>query len=100
MRRNKVIRLVLALSIASALYAADVVSAVHGTVEKVDSATRTIVVKTADGTEHTFHYVGRTVVHGADISADAAKDSWHGVTKGRKSWLTTPSAARKKLRSK
>jgi hypothetical protein len=30
----------------------------------------------------TFHYVGRTVVHGADISADAAKGSWHGVTKG------------------
>jgi hypothetical protein len=82
MRMNKVIRMVLALSIASAVYAADGVSAVHGTVEKVDSATRTIVVKTADGTEHTFHYVGRTVVHGADISADAAKDSWHGVAKG------------------
>jgi hypothetical protein len=82
MRMNKVIRIVLAVSIASAVCAADVVSAVHGTIEKVDSATRTIVVKTADGTEHSFHYVGRTVVHGADISADAAKDSWHGVTKG------------------
>jgi hypothetical protein len=39
-------------------------------------------VKTADGTEHTFHYVDRTAVHRADASADAAKDSWHGVTKG------------------
>jgi hypothetical protein len=39
MRMNKAIRIVLALSIASAVYAADVVvSAVHGTVEKVDSA--------------------------------------------------------------
>jgi hypothetical protein len=80
---NKALRVILALSLASAVYAADdVVSAVHGTVEKVDSAGKTIVVKTADGTEHTFHYVGRTVVHGADASADAAKDSWHGLTKG------------------
>jgi hypothetical protein len=83
MRMNKAIRIALALSIASAVYAADVVvSAAHGTVEKVDSASKTIVVKTADGTEHTFHYVDRTAVHGADASADAAKDSWHGVTKG------------------
>jgi hypothetical protein len=67
---------------ASAVYAADVVSAADGTVEKVNSAGRTIVVKAADGTEHTFHYVDRTAVHGADASADAAKDSWHGVTKG------------------
>ncbi len=80
---NKVAGLVLAVSLTSAVYAADVVvSAVHGTVEKVDSTSRTIVVKTADRTEHTFHYVDRTAVHGADISADAAKDSWHGVTKG------------------
>ena len=80
---KKALRVILALSLASAIYAADdVVSAVHGTVEKVDSAGKTIVVKTADGTEHTFHYVGRTIVHGADASADAAKDSWHGLTKG------------------
>lgn len=80
---KKALRVILALSLASVIYAADGVgNAVHGTVEKIDSAGKTIVVKTADGTEHTFHYVGRTIVHGADASADAAKDSWHGLTKG------------------
>ena len=40
---------VLALLLVSAVYAAqDVVSAVHGTIKKVDSATKTIVVKIAD----------------------------------------------------
>ncbi len=47
----------------SAAYAADdVVSAVHGTVTSVDTAGKTIVVKSADGTEHTVHYVDTTVV--------------------------------------
>ncbi len=43
---------------ATALVAQDVVSAVSGTVTKVDSATKTVVVKSADGTEHTFHFIG------------------------------------------
>jgi hypothetical protein len=77
------LRAVLALSIASVVYAAgDVVSALHGTIDKVDSASKTVVVKTADGTEHTFHFVDTTAVHGADATAGAAKDSWHGMTKG------------------
>jgi len=37
---------------AVACAAQDVVSAVHGTISKLDSATRTAVVKTKDGTEH------------------------------------------------
>ena len=45
---------------AAALVAQDVVSAVSGSVKKVDAATKTVVVKTADGTEHTFHFVERT----------------------------------------
>jgi hypothetical protein len=77
------LRIALALSLVSLGYAADdVVSAVHGTVEKVDAAGHTIVVKTGDGTEHSLHFVKETTVHGADASADAAKDSWHGVTEG------------------
>lgn len=80
---NTMIRVVLALSLASVAYAADdVVSAVHGTVEKVDSGAHIIVVKTADGTEHSFHFLDKTTVHAADASAGTAKDSWHGVTKG------------------
>jgi hypothetical protein len=66
-----------------AVYAADdVVSAVHGTVTKVDAGAKTIVVKTADGTEHTIHYVDKTTVKGADATAAAAKDSYKGIKEG------------------
>jgi hypothetical protein len=60
----------------------DVVSAVHGTVTKVDSGTKTIVVKSKDGTEHTIHYADKTVVHGADATTTGAKDSYKGVKEG------------------
>jgi hypothetical protein len=60
----------------------DVVTAVHGTITKVDEATKTILVKTADGTEHTFHFVAKTTVHGARATATGAKDSFHGLTEG------------------
>jgi hypothetical protein len=60
----------------------DVVIAVHGTITKVDSAAKTIAVKTADGTEHTFHFIGTTTVHGAQATATGAKDAFHGLTEG------------------
>jgi hypothetical protein len=70
----------LALMLVATVYAAeDVVTAIHGTITKVDSTTKTIVVKTADGTEHTLHFAAATTVHGADASA---KDSWHGLKEG------------------
>ena len=75
------ILVMLFLSLA-AVAADDVVSAVSGTVKKVDSVTKTIVVKTADGAERTFHFVGRTTVHGAEKTGDAAKDAFHGVKEG------------------
>jgi hypothetical protein len=75
--------LVFALLLATTLYAADdVVTAVHGTISKIDSGTKTVAVKTADGTEHSLHFVAKTTVHGADASAAAAKDSWHGLKEG------------------
>jgi arginine repressor len=67
---------------ATAVIAQDVVSAVSGTVKKVDAGTKTVVVKTADGTEHTFHFVERTSVQGADATAAGAKDAFHGVKEG------------------
>jgi hypothetical protein len=60
----------------------DVVTAVHGTVTKVDAASKTIVVKTKDGTEHTIHFVDTTTVHGGEAVGAGAKDSFHGVTEG------------------
>src|ERR1035441_10367725 len=60
-------------------FPADVVTPRHGTATNVDSATKTVVVKTADGTEHTLHFVAKTTVHGADRTA---KDTFHGVKEG------------------
>ena len=79
----RTIALVSALALSASLgFAADeAVHAVDGTVEKVDSGTKTVVVKTADGTEHTFHYVGDVTVDG---SKDAAKGTVKGVDVGSK----------------
>jgi hypothetical protein len=63
----------------SLCFAADVVTAIHGTVTKLDSGAKTIAVKTKEGTEHTVHFVGTTTVHGVDA---AATDTFKGVKKG------------------
>jgi len=73
----------LAAFFAVAVWAADdVASAVHGVVTKVDEASKTIVVKTKDGTEHTIHFVDKTAVYGADGVAAGAKDTFHGLKEG------------------
>jgi len=73
----------MATLLAFALQAADdVVSAVHGTITKLDSATKTMVVKTKDGTESTVHFVDKTAVWGADKTAAGAKDSFKGLSEG------------------
>ncbi len=65
------------------LFAADdVVTAVEGTVKKVDKGTKTVVVAAADGTEHTLHVVKKTTVHGWDATEAGAKDGMHGVKEG------------------
>jgi hypothetical protein len=53
-----------------------------GTVLKLDDGTKTIVVKLSDGTKHTFHFVERTTVHGAEDTAAGAKDAFHGLKEG------------------
>lgn len=60
----------------------DVVTAVHGTITKLDSSTKTLVVKTKDGTEHTLHFTDKTAVWGADKTAAGAKDSFKGLSEG------------------
>jgi hypothetical protein len=62
--------------------AEDVATAVTGTVKKIDAGTKTVVVKTADGTEETFHYVGKTTVHGSEATAKGAKEGLHGLKEG------------------
>jgi len=52
-----------------------------GEITKLDSASKTAVVKVADGTKHTFHFVERTTVHG---TTEAAEDTFHGLKEGSK----------------
>jgi hypothetical protein len=62
--------------------AQDVVRAVEGTVNRIDARSKTFAVKTADGAEHTFHFVGRTAVHGTNATVKGSKDAFHGLTEG------------------
>jgi len=73
---------VAALFVFAVRAADDVVSAVHGTITKLDSGTKTMVVKTKDGTEHTVHFVDKTTVRGADKTAAGAKDAFKGLSEG------------------
>jgi hypothetical protein len=55
---------------------------VAGEILKLDVAAKTVVVKTADGTSHTFHFQARTTVHGADDLAIGGKDVFRGLKEG------------------
>src|SRR6516164_11174365 len=86
--RNSAMKNVLRFLVVAALFvfavraADDVVSAVHGTVTKLDSGTKTMIVKTKDGTEHSVHFVDKTAVWGADKTAAGAKDGFKGLSEG------------------
>jgi len=70
---------IIAALLAPLSFAVEAVSAVHGTISKIDSGAKTIVVKTADGTEHTVRIVAKTTVHGTEAGA---KDAFHGLKEG------------------
>jgi len=75
--------LALAAFLAMTVLAADeVVSAVHGVITKVDEASKTIAVKSKDGTVSTIHIVDKTAVYGADKTATGAKDGFHELKEG------------------
>lgn len=75
--------LVIALASSFGLFAAeDVVTAVAGTVRVVDKGTKTVVIKVADGTDRTFHFVGRTVVHGSEAVAGGTKSGFLAMKEG------------------
>jgi hypothetical protein len=60
----------------------DVVSVLHGTVTKLDSASKTMAVKTKDGAVHTVHFMDTTAVWGADKTAAGAKEAFKGLSEG------------------
>jgi hypothetical protein len=68
--------------------AEDVVHAVSGIVKSVDKGSKTVVVKTADGTEHTIKWTDKTTVKGVDASGKAiaagSVDSYDGLKEGAK----------------
>ena len=52
----------------------DLTHMVSGVVKDVDKDTKTMVVKTADGTEHTIKYTDKTTIEGAkDAEGDVKK---------------------------
>ncbi len=53
-----------------------------GEVLKLDAATRTVVVKVADGTRHTLRFAKNTAVHGMKGTAVGAADAFHGLKEG------------------
>jgi arginine repressor len=79
---GKLGRLTLCLIAAAVICVAqDVVSIVHGTIKKVDSATKTIVVKTADGTEHAIKVTGQTTYKGTKEGFDGLKEGTEVVAR-------------------
>lgn len=59
------------------LFAKDVFHDVKGVVKSVDKTSKTMVVKTADGTEHTIKWTDKTTVKGG-------KDTGEGIEEGAK----------------
>src|SRR5579872_722603 len=53
-----------------------------GQVIKLDATAHTAVVKLADGSEHTLHFLKRTTVHGGQVTAIGAKDAFSGLKEG------------------
>jgi hypothetical protein len=68
--------------------AEDVVHAVSGIVKSVDKGTKTMVVKTSDGTEHTIKWTDKTTVKGVDATgkgvAAGTVDKYEGLKEGSK----------------
>jgi hypothetical protein len=70
---SKLLLILCAMAALAVAYDTDVVHAVAGGVTKVDKEAKTIAVKTADGTEHVFHYTEKTTVRGAHATAKDVK---------------------------
>jgi hypothetical protein len=77
---NTVRRLAICFSLSALLcFAQEVTHVVHGTITKVDHATKTVVVKAADGTEHTITVTGQTTYKGTKEGFDGLKEGTEAV---------------------
>jgi hypothetical protein len=66
----------------TALPALALVRATEGAITRVDSATKTIAVKTADGTEELFKFSGKTAMHAADGVKTGTVDTYFAGKEG------------------
>ncbi len=62
--------------------AADGVRALKGTVKKVEAGSKTLIVETADGTEHALHFLRSTAVHGLKSTTEGARATVQDLTEG------------------
>jgi hypothetical protein len=58
------------------------VTAVHGTIKSLDSAAKTFVVRTEDGTEHTFKLGTSAVIRGTEKTAAGTADAFKALKSG------------------
>ena len=65
-----------------AFAASDVVSAIKGTVKKIDAESKTVIVETADGTEHAVQFVSHTVVYGFGKTRKGAREALRSLKEG------------------
>lgn len=66
----------------SVFAADDVASAVAGTVKAIDRGTKTVVVKTADGTEQTIHVASKAAWHGMKAVGHGSADAFGSLKEG------------------
>ncbi len=62
----------------------DLVHVVSGVVKSVDKTTKTVVVKSADGTEHTIKYTDKTTVEAAKDAGKGSADTFLAGKEGAK----------------
>ena len=69
---------VLALCTALPMFAVnEAASVTEGTVKKIDSSTKTVLIATKDGAERTFHFGERTAVHGVEAVGRGSEEALH-----------------------
>jgi len=73
----------LVLSAALPVFAVEgLTSVAEGTVKKIDSSTKTMIIATKDGTERTFHFRERTAIHGVEGVGRGSEEALHGLKEG------------------
>jgi len=74
---------VVAVFWALVVHAADNVNkSAHGNITHLDTASKTVVVKTKQGTELTLNFIDTTTVRGVDKAAAGAKSEFKGLSEG------------------